>query len=126
MSALDQLTLAELITSGAFDRHVRTRRQSYRRRREQLVAALAEHAPDVRVIGMAAGLQAVLLLPPGTEREVLRAAEHRGLMVGGLAEFRHDTRERETAAHDGLVVNYANVSDSAWGAALDALCSVLA
>ena len=68
VSVLDQLTLAEFITSGGFDRHVRSRRQSYRRRRDQLVAALAQSAPDVRVTGMAAGLQAVLELPPGTER----------------------------------------------------------
>jgi aspartate/methionine/tyrosine aminotransferase len=36
---LDQLTLTEFITSGAFDRHVRTRRTAYRRRRDQLIEA---------------------------------------------------------------------------------------
>ena len=71
-SALEQLTLAEFIASGAFDRHVRSMRLRYRRRRDQLVAALAQRAPDVRVTGMAAGLQAVLELPRGTERTVLR------------------------------------------------------
>ncbi|GAA3049034.1 hypothetical protein GCM10020000_31860 [Streptomyces olivoverticillatus] len=43
--ALDQLTLAEFITGGGYDRHVRSVRLHYRRRRDQLVAALAEHAP---------------------------------------------------------------------------------
>ena len=70
-SALDQLTLAEFIASGAYDRHVRSMRLRYRRRRDQLVAALAQRAPGIRVTGMAAGLQAVLELPRGTERSVV-------------------------------------------------------
>ena len=61
-SALDQLTLAEFIESGAYDRHVRSMRLRYRHRRDQLVAALAERAPDVRISGIAAGLHAVLEL----------------------------------------------------------------
>ena len=71
-SALEQLTLAEFIASGAYDRHVRSMRLQYRRRRDQLVAALAQRAPDVRVTGMDAGLQAVLELPRGTEHSVVR------------------------------------------------------
>ena len=125
VSALDQLTLAEFIASRAFDRHVRSRRQSYRRRRDQLVKALARSAPDVRVTGMDAGLQAVLELPPGTEGSVLEAAASQGLMVSGMAGFRHEGLAGRTGAQDALVVNYAAVSDSAWGGALNALCSVM-
>jgi GntR family transcriptional regulator/MocR family aminotransferase len=125
VSALDQLTLAEFITSGGFDRHVRSRRQSYRRRRDQLVAAMAQRAPGIRVTGMAAGLQVVLELPPGTERSVLQAAVRRGLMVSGLAEFRHEELDPQAAAQDALVVNYSAVSGSAWEGALNALCSVM-
>jgi GntR family transcriptional regulator/MocR family aminotransferase len=125
VSALDQLTLAEFITSGGFDRHVRSRRQSYRRRRDQLVAALAQSAPDIRVTGMAAGLQAVLELPPGTESWVLQAAAREGLMVSGMAEFRHEELEGQAAGQDAIVVNYSAVSDSAWKGALNALCSVM-
>ncbi|MDA0158884.1 PLP-dependent aminotransferase family protein [Solirubrobacter ginsenosidimutans] len=125
VSALEQLTLAEFITSGGFDRHVRSRRQTYRRRRDQLVEALAQRAPEVRVTGMAAGLQAVLELPLGTERSVLHAAARQGLMVSGMAEFRHQGLGGPAAAQDALVVNYSAVSDSAWGGALNALCSVM-
>jgi GntR family transcriptional regulator / MocR family aminotransferase len=38
---LEQLTLAQLIVSGAYDRHVRRMRGHYRRRRDRLVAAVA-------------------------------------------------------------------------------------
>ncbi|WP_335941719.1 aminotransferase class I/II-fold pyridoxal phosphate-dependent enzyme, partial [Streptomyces sp. PTD5-9] len=82
-SALEQLTLAEFIESGAYDRHVRSMRLRYRRRRDQLVAALAERAPGTRVSGMAAGLHAVLELPKGGEASAMRAAAWQGLALEG-------------------------------------------
>ena len=60
---LDQLALAAWIESGRYDRHLRTMRAVYKRRRELLVGALARHAPAVRVTGLAAGCHAVLQLP---------------------------------------------------------------
>ena len=124
VGVLDQLTLAGLITSGAFDRHVRGRRLSYRRRRDQLVTAIAREKPHIRVTGMAAGLQAVLELPPGAESRTVAAAARHGLLVRGLSEFRHEALDRRTG-RDALVVNYAAVSDSAWDSALTALVAVL-
>jgi GntR family transcriptional regulator/MocR family aminotransferase len=126
-SALDQLTLAEFIASGAYDRHVRSMRLRYRRRRDQLVAALAQKAPGIRVTGLAAGLQAVLELPPGTERSVVQAAAWQGLAVSGMAEFRYEAADSgwQLPEQDALVVNYAAPPDSAWAGALDALCRVM-
>ena len=43
-SALEQRTFAELIASGAFDRHVRRMRTVYRRRRDDLEQAIAATA----------------------------------------------------------------------------------
>ncbi|GAA1356431.1 MocR-like pyridoxine biosynthesis transcription factor PdxR [Streptomyces beijiangensis] len=121
-SALDQLTLAEFVSSGAYDRHVRGMRVRYRRRRDELVAALAARAPSVRVTGIAAGLHAVLELPEGTERSVVQAAAWQGLALEGLARYRHAD---VGAGRDALVVGYGTPSDSAWAGALDALCRVL-
>ncbi len=87
---LDQLTLAEFITSGAYDRHVRSARLRYRRRRDTLVDALAQHAPDVHVTGIAAGFHAVLSLPPGTEQSVVQAAAWQGLALHTLSFYRHE------------------------------------
>ncbi|MFG2499841.1 PLP-dependent aminotransferase family protein [Streptomyces sp. NPDC048441] len=120
---LDQLTLAEFITSGAYDRHVRGARLRYRRRRDQLVAALAERAPEVRATGIAAGLHAVLELPPGTERSVVQAASWQRLAVQGLAGFRHPAAR--VPERDALVVGYGTPPDHAWAGALEALCRVL-
>ncbi|MFF1444795.1 PLP-dependent aminotransferase family protein [Streptomyces sp. NPDC058295] len=122
-SALDQLGLADLIASGAYDRHVRRMRQRYRARRDRLVEALSAQAPHVEVTGVAAGLHAVLRLPPGTERSALKAAAWQGVALGGLADFRHPATDM--APQDGLVVGYATPPEHAYPAAVDALCRIL-
>jgi GntR family transcriptional regulator/MocR family aminotransferase len=78
-SATEQLTLAEFIVSGAYDRQVRRGRLSYRRRRDRLVAALQRQAPQVRVTGITAGMHALLELPASQNEEqiVARAARPR-------------------------------------------------
>jgi GntR family transcriptional regulator/MocR family aminotransferase len=126
-SSLEQLTLAEFIASGAYDRHVRSMRLRYRIRRDQLVAELAKRAPRVRVSGMAAGLQAVLELPRGTENSVVQTAARQGLVISGMQEFRYEGPGDgpRLPEQDALVVGYAAPSDSAWAGALEALCKVL-
>ena len=54
--ALEQLALAELMGSGAYDRHVRRMRTRYRRRRDALLARLGSR----RTRGIAAGLHLVV------------------------------------------------------------------
>lgn len=125
VSVLDQLIFTEFLTSGAFDRHVRSRRHSYRQRREDLLHAISMQTEDVKLIGMAAGLQAVLTLPAGTESWMLQAAARQGLTVSGLSEFRHPQADGPGRWGDGLVVNFSAVSDSAWSSALQSLMRVL-
>ncbi|MEU6239692.1 PLP-dependent aminotransferase family protein [Streptomyces sp. NPDC047024] len=120
---LDQLTLAEFLTSGAYDRHVRAARLRYRRRRDALAAAVADRAPGVHVTGIAAGLHAVLRLPPGTERSVVQAAGWQGLALHGLSFYRHP--DAVTEPLDALVVGYGTPPESLWKDALEALCRAL-
>ncbi|MEU8529545.1 PLP-dependent aminotransferase family protein [Streptomyces sp. NPDC048629] len=122
-SVIDQLTLAEFLAGGAYDRHVRRMRQRHRSRRDRLTEALADRVPEVRVTGIAAGLHAVVELPPGTEARALAAAERRGVAVEGLAGFRHPRSTAEP--RDGLVVGYATPPERRYGPALDALCAAL-
>jgi GntR family transcriptional regulator/MocR family aminotransferase len=119
--ALDQLALAELIASGAYDRHVRRARLSYRRRRDRLVSALEQQAPEVRARGIAAGLHALLELPSGQdEDELVARAAHHGLAIEGLGHY------GPTGGHrPALVVGYATPPEHAFSGALARLCTVL-
>ncbi|MFE6841584.1 PLP-dependent aminotransferase family protein [Streptomyces sp. NPDC057686] len=119
-SALDQLTLAEFIRSGAYDRHVRGMRLRYRRRRDELVAAVSGR---VAVSGIAAGLHAVLDLPAGTQASVLRAAAWQDLALETLSRYTHP--EAGLAPREALVVGYGTPSTSAWSPTLAALLSAL-
>ena len=122
-SAFDQLTLAEFIRSGQYDRQVRRARLAYRRRRDRLVATLRQQAPRLRVTGIAAGLHALLELPPGSAEDdlVARAAQH-GLAVEGLGPYCPPGHPRGPA----LVLGYGTPPEHAFTGALARLCAVLA
>lgn len=115
---LAQLALAELIESGALDRHIRRMRLRYRRRRDLLIARLASVAPGLRIEGIAAGLHVLALLPDGaSEAEVLTAAAERSIALTGLGPFWHTEGDRP----QGLVLGYATPPEHGYGAALDEL-----
>jgi GntR family transcriptional regulator/MocR family aminotransferase len=120
-SVLEQLTLAEFITSGGYDRQIRRARLAYRRRRDRLASAL--HRQGRYVTGIAAGMHVVLELPSSeSERQVVaRAAEH-GLAVDGLERYRAPTAACDRA---GLVIGYGRPPEHAYTTALARLCTVL-
>ncbi len=124
---IEQLALAELIRSGDYDRQVRRARLHYRRRRDRLTAVLAEHAPAVRVTGIAAGLHALLRLPPGapSERHLLTQAERLGLGVQGLAEFRHPQAPAD-GLPPSLVIGYGTPPERSFEQGIEALARLLA
>ena len=115
---VDQLAMAEFIVSGSYDRHIRTMRAEYRRRREQLVAAVARASPTTTVTGMPAGLHVMLELAGSDASALARQRAWRRLGIEGLDLYRHPEAARE---RDGLVIGYASPAPSAWSAALDAL-----
>jgi GntR family transcriptional regulator / MocR family aminotransferase len=131
-SSLDQLALAQLITSGGYDRHVRRCRLRYRRRREQLVQALRDADVRTRVSGIAAGMHAVVTLPPGLDEPtaVAVAARH-GLTIEGLRDYRRSTAEESMAEQStpdqrpALVVGYGTPPDHAYAGALARLIATL-
>jgi GntR family transcriptional regulator / MocR family aminotransferase len=118
----EQLTLAELITSGGYDRHIRRTRLAYRRRRNWLLTTLADRAPQVRLTGVAAGLHAVAELPDGlAEDEVIGRAARRNLVVHGLGGFALGRHTRGPA----LVIGYATPPGHAYTAAIARLCAAI-
>jgi GntR family transcriptional regulator / MocR family aminotransferase len=123
VNAIDQLTMADFIIRGQYDRHIRRMRARYRRRREALITALAGF--DVGIRGLPAGLHLLLNLPDGTEPMVLRRAAGAGVALAGLARTRHPLAGADVARRDGVVVNFGTPAEHAFAAAVDALCGVL-
>ena len=134
--SIGQLTLADLIASHAYDRHVRSARLRYRRRRDLLVARLRSHA----LHGIAAGLHALVSLPSNgpSEADVLRHAATYGLAVGDLGSHWLSTpaatpnraaaqpnRPTPPDRPQGLILGYGTPSESGFAAALDTLARVL-
>lgn len=123
VNAVAQLTMADFIAKGSYDKHIRRMRISYRRRRDLLVQALEPF--DVGLRGLSAGLHLQLTLPEGTEAEVMRRAGEAGIALSGLRLLRHPDAGPQTPSADGVVVSFGTPADHAFGPAVDALCRVL-
>jgi len=108
---IDQLALAMMIESGRFDRHLRHMRSVYGARRTTLVTAIAEHAAQVVVTGLAAGCHAVLRLPEGVdEQHVVDIAAQRSIGVSGMSRYRTTP---DAGAPAELVIGFGAVTDGA-------------
>jgi GntR family transcriptional regulator / MocR family aminotransferase len=122
---LDQLTLAELIDSGAYERHLRRVRRRYRDRRDRLVAALRRHLPAARVTGMAAGLHLVAHIPGAHDTtRIVRAAASLGLAVVALDRYRLD--RTDATGETRLVLGYGNITADAVDTAVQRLSEAVA
>jgi GntR family transcriptional regulator / MocR family aminotransferase len=123
-SILDQLTFAELIASGAFDRHVRRMRIHYRRRRDELARTLAATHPAIRLAGISAGLHATIYLPePGlTEQQILAQAARASIALHLLGTYWHNHPQPSPEA---IIVGYATPASHAYQPALQALGQLL-
>jgi GntR family transcriptional regulator/MocR family aminotransferase len=103
--AVPQLVLAELLAGGGYERHLRLVRNRQRRRRDAMLAALAEHLPGARVEGAAAGLHLLITLPglpiETDDTELAIATRHAGVRVHPLSWH------RVRPGAPGLVLGYA-------------------
>ena len=120
--ALEQLALADLITRGEFDRHLRRMRPVYRRRRDALLAALARRLPRLEPAGVSAGLHLVTWLPPDLdEATVVGAAARAGVGIEGVTPYRISH-----PGPGGLIFGFATVNEQAIAAGVDILARVIA
>ena len=121
-SGLDQLAVAALLESGRYDRHLRRMRAGYAKRREALIGALAQHAPGVRLTGLAAGFHAVAHLPSrADEAGVVAAARERSVGLYGMSLNRSDGSVRPPQ----LVIGFGHVAERAIEAGVAAVGDLL-
>jgi GntR family transcriptional regulator/MocR family aminotransferase len=120
--ALDQLTFADFLVHGEFDRHLRRMRPVYRRRRDVLLGALRARVPDLRPAGVSAGFHLITWLPPDLDEvAVVDAAARRGLGIYGVAPYRLNN-----VGAQGLLFGYAGLGEQAIVEGVDILADAIA
>jgi GntR family transcriptional regulator/MocR family aminotransferase len=125
-SALTVSAFATMITEGWYERHLRSVRLTYRRRRDALVAAIRLRLPGCRVDGSAAGLHLPLALPPGTDTtRVVRQAAGLGLPLVDLDHYRID-RSAGSSTAPALVLGFGNLRNGHEDEAIARLALALA
>lgn len=101
--AISQHALALLMSSGRYERIVRTRRREYQERRRRLVSAV-EQVPGCKVLGAAGGLHVAVMLPDGLDDHAVSAALcARSVIIPPLSDY------RVLPGPPGLVLSYANL-----------------
>lgn len=122
-----QAALAELLASGAFERHVRRVRKLYARRRDALLAALEAHMPDGARWRPPAGGNAVWLrLPDDADAEALHAAAAaRGIAYGRGEAFALADGPAAGEAERHLLLSFARLSEPDLAAAVAVLADCL-
>ncbi|NUR26521.1 MAG: PLP-dependent aminotransferase family protein, partial [Catenulispora sp.] len=105
-SGLEQLTVAQFVATGAYDRHQRSLRTEARKRRDLIRAMIAGHFPGARMLGGDSGIQAFLALPPHhDELALVREARNHSILVRGGGFYTLEDRDRPPA----LVLGYATI-----------------
>ncbi len=106
---IDQVALATLVEDGGLDRHLRAMRRRYRAKRERLIGTLAEHAPELRLSGVAAGLHVIAWLPARCDEHAV--ALHAGELGVGVHEL-HRNCMSERQWPPALLLGYALPTES--------------
>lgn len=107
-SLVDQAALARFLTDGDLERHLRSSRTRFRRRRQRLLDAVSAELPGLEVAGIAAGMHLKLALPPGVAATaVVTAGEALRLGLTPLERYVIAAPRPEA-----LVLGYGNLDDA--------------
>jgi GntR family transcriptional regulator/MocR family aminotransferase len=119
LPALEQHALADFITRGAYDRHLRRSGRAYRRRRDALIGALGRTLPHATVTGAAAGLHIAVHIPDADEPRLVADLRQAGVVVDGI------TPHRVAPGPGGLLISFAAVPDAAAAHVAELIASAL-
>ncbi|ACL63084.1 PLP-dependent aminotransferase family protein [Methylobacterium nodulans] len=125
---LEQDALAELLASGAYERHVRSIRRKNTERRAVLLQALADElGPAVTIAGADTGLHVVAWIngvAADRERALVAAARAAGVGLYPVSPLYDPTEPRPAAA--GFILGYAGLDADALRRGVAVLATVMA
>ncbi len=109
VSRFEQMTLCRFIRNGHYERHVNRMRILYRGRKDKLVQEIRKlpFAGKIEIVGENAGLHLLLRIHASvSERDLVLAAESRGVKLYGLSEFY--IGPKTAMPHSTVVLGYAD------------------
>lgn len=122
VSTPEQHVLADMISRGRLDRHVRLMRRVYRQRRDDLLHELGTQVPWLEVDPAAAGLQLSTRLPATvSEASVLDAAERHDVGVLTMCGFHYAPSHRS-----GLSIGFSRLAQHDFATGVKRLVTMLA
>jgi len=105
-SVLHQMAMADFIREGHFSRHIRRMRAAYLQAREGLAAALLAQTDGLlEIVGDPAGMQLLVLLPPGADAVAIAAR----LPQTGITIYAMSQCYLRPPPRGGLIIGYANL-----------------
>jgi GntR family transcriptional regulator/MocR family aminotransferase len=107
---IEQHALADFLTRGELDRHLRRMRTRYHRRRDTLIEALTATLPEAAVGGVPAGLHVTLQLPGSDNEQAIREEAHdRHVELETMNDYRPGARSRPPT----LLLGYGQMPEHA-------------
>ena len=121
-SVMDQIAFARFLTSGGYDRHLRQMRRRYLTRRKVLLRALTRYVPEATVLGAAAGVHLTVRFPDGFPiAELVDRAARKRVRIEPLTPCYAES----DSAPPGLILGYANLTESQIDTGVQALAAAL-
>jgi len=106
-ATLEQETLAEFISSGAYERHLRHTRRANAVRRAALLEAIDKHLGGIEVTGDGSGTHVVLWPNQGTsEGDLVARAASQDVAVYGIAKY-----FLKAPSNTGLMLGYSGMNE---------------
>ncbi|MET4488995.1 PLP-dependent aminotransferase family protein [Bradyrhizobium sp. LA7.1] len=125
-SWLEQCALAEFISDGHFDRHIRKLRQLYKSRRDALITALRKRFRDPVISGQDSGLHLVWRLPKGMPNALTIQMKARAAGIGVYALSSGGAFDFDgTAPDDMLMFGYASLTENKIVESIEKLHAIL-
>ncbi|ALC85245.1 GntR family transcriptional regulator [Bacillus sp. FJAT-22090] len=106
VSKIDQLVIADFMSSGLYTKHIAKMRTLYRKKRQKLIASINSIlGPEYEIIGDAAGLHIVLKLPDWlNEKQAIQLAQEAGVAIDPIS-----TSYQKNAIDNFVMIGYGAI-----------------
>ncbi|GAU76438.1 transcriptional regulator [Fusibacter sp. 3D3] len=112
VSKLHQLTIAEFMKCGLFEKHIRKLRTLYGKKHQKIVNAIREvFGEHAYIIGDRAGVNLALrIILPFSENDLIMRAKHAGIAVYPISFYCSNPNPHEKRANNDIFLGYGHMA----------------